>query len=218
MKKTTIVLADDHPIVRDGLRGLLETEPGFNVVAETADGLKAVDLVERLKPDVLIVDVVMPGLDGLEVTRQVSHRSPQTRVIVLSMHADEVYVLRALRNGAVGYILKDSSTADLVQAVCEVIAGRRYLSPPLSERAIEAYIQKAEATTLDGYETLTTREREVLHLTVEGCNNTEIAERLSISPRTVATHRTNMMRKLGLSTQTELISYALKRGIIPMGE
>lgn len=214
MRKTTIVLADDHPIVREGLRGLLETEPGFDVVGETADGLEAVELVERLEPDVLIVDVVMPGLDGLEVTRQVSHRSPHTRVIVLSMHSDEVYVLRALRNGAAAYILKDSSTVDLVQAVCEVTAGRRYLSPPLSERAIEAYIQKAAPTTLDGYETLTTREREVLHLTVEGCSNTQIAERLSISPRTVATHRTNMMRKLGLSTQTELITFALRRGII----
>ncbi len=211
------MLADDHPIVREGLRGLLETEPGFRVIGEAADGREALELVEQLKPDVLIIDIVMPGLNGLEVAWQVSQRLPETRIIVLSMYADEVYVLRALRNGASGYVLKDSSTADLVQAVRNVIAGQRYLSPPLSERAIEAYVEKAKDIP-DLHTVLTGREREVLHLAAEGLNNTEIAERLSISPRTVATHRTNIMRKLGLQTQTDLIRYALRVGIISMEE
>jgi two-component system response regulator NreC len=213
---TTIVLADDHHIVRQGLRTLLEAEPDFRLIGEAGDGLETAQLVERLKPDLLIIDLMMPGLNGLEVTRQVSQRSPHTRVVILSMHANEAYVLEALRNGAAGYVLKDSNVADLVQAVREVVAGRRYLSAPLSERAIEAYLQKAEAATLDPYETLTTREREVLHLVAEGHTNAEIADRLSISPRTAETHRANMMRKLDLRTQTSLIRYALRRGILPI--
>src|SRR5438034_359612 len=158
----------------------------------------------------------MPPRSGLEVARQVRQRAPETRVIVLSMHANEAYVLEALRHGAAAYILKETSSAELVQAIRAVVAGRRYLSRPLSERALAAYAQRAEATPLDLYETLTTREREVLHLAVEGCSNTDIAARLSISPRTAETHRTNLMRKLGLQSQTELVRYALRRGIIPM--
>lgn len=218
MTTATIVLADDHQVVRQGLRALLEAEPDFRLIGEAGDGLETAQLVERLQPDVLIVDLMMPNLNGLEVTRQASQRSPQTRVVILSMHANEAYVLEALRNGAAGYVLKDSSAADLVQAVREVIAGRRYLSPPLSERAIEAYLHKAGAAALDPYETLTTREREVLHLAAEGYTNAEIAARLSISPRTAETHRANMMRKLELRTQTDLIRYALRRGILPMEE
>lgn len=212
----SIVLADDHHVVRQGLRVLLEAEPDFNLIGEAGDGLETARLVERLEPDVLIIDLMMPGLNGLEVTRQVSQRSPQTRVVILSMHANEAYVLEALRNGAAGYVLKDSSAADLVKAVREVVAERRYLSPPLSERAIEAYLHKAQAAELDPYETLTTREREVLHLAAEGHSNAEIAARLSISPRTAETHRANMMRKLELRTQTDLIRFALRRGILPM--
>lgn len=215
MSLTTIVLADDHQVVREGLRALLEAEPDFSVVGEAAEGLEAASLVERLKPHVLVVDLMMPGLSGLEVTRQVRQRSPQTHVVILSMYSTESYVLEALRNGAAGYVIKSSSAADLVSAVREVVAGRRYLSPPLSERAINAYVKKAEATTLDPYETLTTREREILHLVAEGYTSAEIGDRLSISPRTVETHRANLMRKLGLETQTDLIRYALHRGIIP---
>jgi DNA-binding NarL/FixJ family response regulator len=213
---TTIMLADDHKIVRQGLRVLLEAEPDFHLVGEAGDGLEAVQMIERLRPDVLVLDLMMPGLSGIEVARQVSKRSPQTCVIILSMHANEAYVLEALRNGAVGYVLKDSSADELVQAVREVIAGRRFLSSPLSERAIDAYVNKAQETPLDRYETLTAREREVLHLVAEGHTNAEIAERLSISSRTAETHRANMMRKLDLQSQTDLIRYALRRGIIPM--
>ena len=213
---TTIVLADDHHVVRQGLRVLLEGQPDFQLVGEAGDGLEAVQLTERLKPDVLIIDLMMPSLNGLEATRQVSQRSPHTRVVILSMHANEAYVLEALRNGAAGYVLKDSSAADLVHAVREVVAGRRYLSSPLSERAIAAYIQKASDVALDPYEILTNREREVLHLAAEGYTNAEIADQLSISPRTAETHRANLMHKLGLRTHTDLIRYALRRGILPM--
>jgi len=216
MVKTTIVLADDHPIVRQGLRSVLEAEPDLQVIGEAGDGLETMPLVERLRPQVLVLDLLMPGLSGLEIARQVRQRVPETRVIVLSMHANEAYVLEALRHGAAAYVLKDVSSAELVQAVRAVAAGRRYLSRPLSERALEAYAQRAEATTLDLYEMLTTREREVLHLAAEGCSDTDIATRLSISPRTAETHRSNLMRKLGLQSQTELIRYALRRGIIPM--
>ncbi len=213
---TTIVLADDHHVVRQGLRALLETEPDFRVVGETGDGLEATRLVERLQPNMLVLDLMIPGLGGLEVTRLVRQHSPQTQVLILSMHADESYVLEALKNGAIGYVLKDSSAADLVHAVRQGAAGRRYLSPPLSERAIEEYIQKAEAATQDIYETLTTREREVLHLAAEGHTIAAIAARLFISPRTVEAHRANLMRKLGLRTQTDLIRYALRRGILEL--
>jgi DNA-binding NarL/FixJ family response regulator len=216
MTKTRIVLADDHPVVRHGVRSLLQAEPDFAVVGEASNGLETVQLVEKLQPEVLVVDLMIPGLNGLEVTRQVKQRLPQTRVVVLSMHANEPYVLEALKNGASGYVLKDSSGTDLVLAVKQVLGGQRYLSPPLSERAVEAYLQRSQDTAFDPYDALTEREREVLHLAAEGLSNPDIAARLSISPRTVETHRANLMRKLGLKTQTDLIRYALKRGILPM--
>ncbi len=158
----------------------------------------------------------MPGLDGLEVTRQAHDLSPLTRVIVLSMHSNEAYVLQALRNGAVGYVLKESSVAELAQAARTVAAGRRYLSTALSERAIEAYVEKARAAELDAYETLSGREREVLQLAAEGHSSAEIAARLFISPRTVETHRANLMCKLDLHSQTDLVRYALQRGGLPL--
>lgn len=215
MSRTTIVLADDHVVVRQGLRALLEAEPDFAIVGEAADGLEVADLVERLKADVLILDLMLPGLNGLEVTRQVQQRSPQARIVVLSMYANEAYVLEALRNGAGAYVLKEASAADLVHAIREVMAGRRYLSPPLSESAIELYVQKAKAAPRDSYEALTTREREVLQLAAEGQSNPGIADRLGISVRTVETHRANLMHKLDLRSQTDLVRYALRRGILP---
>jgi two-component system, NarL family, response regulator NreC len=213
---TTIILADDHHLVRQGLRALLEVEPDFKMVAEAGNGLEALQLVEQLNPDVLVLDLMMPGLNGLEVTRQLSKRSPKTGIVILSMYANEAYVLEALANGASAYVLKDSNSNDLVHAVREVAAGRRYLSPPLSDRAIEVYQARAKAATLDRYETLTTREREVLQLIAEGHTNTDIASKLGISARTVETHRSNLMHKLVLHTQADLIRYALRRGIIPM--
>ncbi len=215
MNEVTIILADDHHIVRQGVKALLESEPGFSVVGEASDGLKAVELATKLKPRVLVVDLMMPGLNGLEVTRQVTKACPNTKVVVLSMYMNEPYVIEALRNGAFGYVLKESNISDLIHAVHEVSKGRHYLGPPLSERAMEAYLEKTRDTSLDLYETLSTREREVLHLAIEGYSNAEIAARLFISPRTAETHRANMMRKLSLHTQTDLIKYALKKGIIP---
>lgn len=212
----TIVLADDHHVVRQGLRALLKAEADFSVVGEAGDGLAALQLVEQLKPNVLLLDLMMPGLNGLEVCRQLSKHSPNTHIVVLSMYSNEAYVLEALGNGASAYVLKDSSSVDLVHAVREVAAGRRYLSPPLSDRAIEVYQEKAKAASLDKYETLTTREREVMQLSAEGHTSTEIAARLGISSRTAETHRSNLMHKLGLHTQADLIRYALRRGIIPL--
>jgi two-component system, NarL family, response regulator NreC len=210
---TTIALADDHALIREGLRTVLDVEPDWFVVGEAADGLEAIDLVDRLRPDVLIVDLMLPNLSGLEVIRQVRRRAPQTHIIALSMHTNESYVLAALRNGAEAYVLKDAGSADIIQAVREVLVGRRYLSPPLSQYALETYIEKAKGAPLDPYETLTTREREVLHLVAQGETTLAIAARLVLSPRTVETHRTNLMRKLRLRTQIDLLRYALQRGI-----
>ncbi|MBO0798794.1 MAG: response regulator transcription factor [Blastocatellia bacterium] len=212
----SIMLADDHPIVRQGLKALLESEQNFHLVGEVGDGLEAVRLAIRLKPDVLITDVMMPGLNGLEVTRQVTKSLPQTKVVILSMYTDDSYVLEALKNGAAGYVLKDSQAADLVQAVREVAAGKKYLSPPLSEREIELYAQRFESVPSDPYELLTTREREVLQLVAEGRTSSEIAQQLFISPRTAEGHRANLMRKLGMQNNAELVRYALKRGIVPL--
>ncbi len=216
MSPTTIVVADDHYVVRQGLRTLLEAEATFSIVGEASDGLEAVSLVATLKPAVLIVDLMMPGLAGLDVIRQAKHQSPQTRVVVLSMHASESYVMEALHNGADAYVLKNASGGDLVHAVHEAADGRRYLSAPLTERAIEAYAERVNGTPVDRYEALTTREREVLHLAAEGHNHQSVAARLGISPRTAEVHRANLMRKLGLHNQTELIRYALRRGIVTL--
>ena len=215
MSRTTIVLADDHSLVRQGLRALLEAETDFAIVGEAADGLEVPDLVERVKADVLVLDLMLHGLNGLEVTRQVQQRSPQTRMVVLSMYANEAYVLEALRNGALAYVLKEASATELIRAIRAAMAGRRYLSAPLSESAIELYVQKAKAAPRDPYEALTTREREVLQLAAEGQSNPEIANRLGISVRTVETHRANLMHKLDLHSQTDLVRYALWRGIVP---
>ena len=211
---TSIVLADDHTIVRQGLRLLLEAEPDFSIVGEASDGLEVAGLGDRLRPDVLVLDLMMPGISGLEVTRNVCQQFPETRVVILSMHADESYVLAALKNGAAAYVLKDAGADDLLQAVREVVQGRRYLSSPFSQVGIDTYTKRAESTPLDVYDTLTSREREVLHLTAEGYSSTDVSGVLSISPRTAEAHRANLMRKLGFHSQADLIRYALRRGII----
>jgi DNA-binding NarL/FixJ family response regulator len=213
---TTIVLADDHPIVRRGLRTLLEAETDFQVVGEAGDGIEAVRLTERLKPDVVVVDLMMPGMTGLEVTRQVASRVPRTQIIVLSMYDSDAYVREAVRGGAGGYVLKEASPSDLVSAVRAVAGGQRYLSPALSQRAVEAYVERARAAPPTPHETLSNREREVLKLAAEGRTSTEIAERLNLSPRTVETHRASLLRKLGLRSQSDLIRYAIRQGILPL--
>jgi DNA-binding NarL/FixJ family response regulator len=220
----TIVLADDHVIVRQGLRALLESDPNFVVVGEAADGLEAVELVKRRKPMVLITDLMMPGLDGLAITRKLSRLKSDTRVIILSMYGDQAYVLTALKSGAAGYIVKESCGAELFQAMREVVAGRRYLSPAVSEASIGSFssmgtiLQKAQTGSLEVHDKLTVRERKVLQLVVEGASGSDIGSRLKMSSRTVESHRANCMRKLGLHTPQDLIRYALQRGSLPRDE
>lgn len=210
----TILLADDHQIVRQGLRKLLEEQNGFLVVGETGDGLEAVTLVETLRPQILVVDIVMPGLNGLDVIRSVRQRSGNTRIIVLSMHSNEAYVVEALRNGASGYLLKESSSTELIRAIQAVVTGNRYLTAALGEHALDLYYDKVGHAISDPYELLTERERQVLHLAAEGCSNAEIGDRLSIGVRTVETHRANLMQKLRLKNQNELLRYATQRGLL----
>jgi DNA-binding NarL/FixJ family response regulator len=210
----TLLLADDHPIVRQGLKHLLEAESNLKVVGEASSGLQAVQLTEKIKPRVLIVDIMMPELNGLEVLKQVKERSPATSCIVLSMQSADVYVVEALKAGALGYVLKETGPSELVQAVQQVIQGRRYLSPRISERLIDVLIETNHKPPSDPYQTLTNREREVLQMAAEGLSSAEIARRLSISPRTAELHRGRMMHKLGLRSQTDLIRYAFKRGIL----
>ena len=212
----TIVLAEDHHMVRQGLKLVLEQEKNFRLVGEASDGLEAIRLVETVKPGVLVLDLMIPRLHGLDVTRHVRKNCPATRVIILSMHADEPYVMEALRNGAAGYVLKDSTGGDLVKAVREVNAGKRYLSPTLAERAVNGYLEKPGESDLDIYDTLTNRERLVLQLAAEGNTSGEIATKLFISPRTAETHRANLMRKLGLRSQTDLVRFAIRKKVIPM--
>ena len=213
MSATTILVADDHPIVRQGLRTLLEAEPDLAVVGEASDGLEAVRSAERLRPHVLVVDVLMPGLNGLEVAREVA-RGRGTRVVVLTMHNAPTYVERAFRYGATSYVLKDSTGTELVHAVRETAQGRRYLSPVLPPP--EPPVARGHGAVVDPYDLLTSRERTVFQLTAEGFTAAAIGERLFIGRRTVETHRVNLMQKLALRTQSELIRYAVRRGVLPI--
>ena len=211
------VLADDHPIVRQGLRTLLENKGRCQVVGEAANGLEAIDLITDLQPDLAVLDVQLPDLGGLEVARRARDQAPGTRIIMLSMHGDEPYVLDALAHGALGYVLKESATTDLLAAVDAALAGQRFLSSPLTARAVDAYARESANITRppDRYDLLTNREREVLQLAVQGLSNQEIGGRLAISPRTAETHRANLQRKLGLQGQTDLVRYAMERGLLP---
>jgi two-component system, NarL family, response regulator NreC len=214
----TILLADDHPFVRKGVRALLEAEADFSVIGEAEDGLQVVQMAEKLRPDILIVDMMMPNLNGLEVLKQVSRRSPKTRKIVLSMHSADPYVVEAFRSGASGYILKDSAPDELINAIRQVLLDIKYLSPKLAERLAGLLTESAQNAVHDKYESLTNREREVFQMASEGKTASEIANILSISPRTAELHRSNLMNKLGLHNQIELIRFAIKRGILPMDE
>jgi len=211
--KHTVVLAEDHQLVRQGLKALLQAEPDLEVVGEAADGVEAMELTRRLQPDVLVLDLMIPRLFGVDVIRQVRQSARKTKIVVLSMHADESFVRESLRAGAYGYVLKESSAEELTRAVRAALAGRRHLSPPLADRAIELFAFP-EGGAEDPLASLTVRERLVLQLAAEGMTNKEIAEKLHISPRTAETHRTHLMQKLQLRTQTDLVRFAIRKGLM----
>ena len=208
-----VVLADDHPLVREGLRSLLEADPEFSVVGQAGDGAEVPALVDEHRPDVVVLDLMMPGRSGLDVTRDLAQHPDRPPVLILSMHESEAYVFEALRSGAAGYVLKQAPAAELALGIRAVASGVRYLSPPLTERALEAYVRRAGGEP-DPYDTLTAREREVLALAAEGHSNAEIATRLFISRRTVETHRARAMHKLGLRSHVELVLFGVRRGIV----
>jgi two-component system response regulator NreC len=210
-----IVLADDHTIIRSGLRLLLERQPDFKVVAEAEDGRQAVQLVAKHHPDVVILDIGMPQLNGIEATRQIVAQESHPNVVILSMHSDESYVLRALKAGARAYILKNAAEADLIRAVQAVSEGKSFFSPVISKMLLEDYMRQVrEKEVEDTYDLLTPREREILQLIAEGKTNKEIATILGLSPHTVETHRGNILEKLNLHSVPELILYAVRKGII----
>jgi two-component system, NarL family, response regulator NreC len=212
--KTSILLADDHQVIIDGLKALLSGEPDMEVIGQATDGLQVLPKVLELKPEIVVLDLMMPGLGGLEVARQLRDRAPATKVIVLSMHSNDAYVVEALRNGAAGYVLKQAEARALVDAIRTVRGGTRYLSPPLSEEKLERWEMDAKAAPFDPYDTLSTREREVLQLAAEGLTSAAIGERLAIGKRTVETHRANLQRKLGVRTQADLVRFAVKKGLV----
>ena len=210
-----IALADDHIVLRAGLKSLLERQRDFEVVAEASDGRELLRLVEEFSPDVVITDIGMPRFNGTEATSQIVAKFPQTRVIVLSMHSDEAYVLRALKAGARGYLVKESAEADLMTAVRTVHAGKAFFSPSVSALLVEDYVRQMRARGVeDSYELLSSREREVLQLIAEGQSNKDIAQSLSLSVYTVETHRGNLLQKLNLHSVPELILYAVRKGVI----
>jgi DNA-binding NarL/FixJ family response regulator len=210
-----IVLADDHTIMRNGLRLLLERQSDFVVVGEAANGREALDLTSREKPDVVIMDIGMPVLNGVEAAKRITEAQSKTAVIILSMHSDESYILRALKNGARGYLLKDSAEADLIGAVRAVASGKAFFSPAVSKVLAEDYLrQMRQKDVEDSYELLTSRERELLQLIAEGRSAKEIAHELNLSPHTVDTHRGNIMQKLNVHSIPELILYAVRKGFI----
>src|SRR5262249_53886049 len=215
MATIRILLADDHTLVREGLRKIIEAQPGWTVVGEAADGREAVRQTLDLKPDLIVMDLAMPQLSGVDAIQQIVRRLPATRVLVLSMHADEVYVTRALRAGAHGYLLKDSAGTDLLRAVAALIQHKSFFSPAVSRVMLDDYMrQLAERGIMDRYDTLSEREREVFQLIAEGRVNKEIAEILHLSPSTVETHRARIMEKLDVHSAVEIVLYAVRKGII----
>lgn len=210
-----ILLADDHAILREGVRALLEDQPDMSVVGEAADGRQAVDMASGLQPDVIVMDIGMPLLNGLEATRRIKRDLPQAAVLVLTMHDNEEYVSQILSAGASGYVLKQAASSELVMAIRAVASGQSYLSPAVTRFLIEGYIgQRTPAPAADPFDTLTNREREVFQLVAEGHTNIQIAKLLNISLKTVKAHRSNLMQKLGLHDRGELIKVAIQRGII----
>jgi DNA-binding NarL/FixJ family response regulator len=217
MDSIQVLLVEDHTIVRKGLRALLECESDMRVVGEAEDGRQALEQVQQLLPDVVLMDIGMPGLNGLEATRQIKHQFPKTKVVVLTMHTNAEYVFNVLQAGASGYLIKQAATEEVIAAIRAVYHGESFLSPSISTKVIEEYLRRAGKTELaDPYERLTSREREVLQLIAEGRSTQEIAALLYVSGKTVETHRARLMEKLDIHTIAELTQYAIRKGIIEL--
>jgi two-component system, NarL family, response regulator NreC len=214
-KQIRILLADDHNVMRRGLRLLLENQPGFSVVGEASDGRQAVEQAAATQPDVAVLDIAMPNLSGIEAAQRITSTLPHTGIVILSMHSDEGYVLRALKAGAKGYLLKDSAEDDLIEAIKAVHQGKAFFSPEISNMLVEDYMREIKTRgTGDSYELLSSREREILQLVAEGKSNKDIATALNLSLYTVETHRRNLQEKLNLHSLAELILYAVRKGVI----
>ncbi|MGH9220357.1 MAG: response regulator [Vicinamibacterales bacterium] len=215
MPKIRLLIGDDHTLMRQGLRKILEERPEWEVVAEVGDGRDAVRRCLELKPDVAVLDVAMPLLNGIDATKQIVRKVPETRVLVLSMHSDEAYVTRALQAGATGYMLKDSAGKDLLKGIASVASGQAYFSPAIARLMLDDYVRRvAGSGVVDRYETLSEREREIFQLIAEARTNKEVAELLEISPATVETHRARILQKLDIHNTAELVLYAVRRGVI----
>ena len=215
MARLRILLADDHTIVRQGLRKILEAQPEWTVVAEASDGRETVRLATELQPDVVVLDIGMPLLNGIEATRQIVRRVPALGVVILSMHSDETYILQALQAGARAYLLKDSADTDLIRGVTAAAAGKSFFSPVVARVMLDDYLRHlSQKGIVDRYEALSEREREVFQLIAEGHSNKEIADLLSVSPSTIDTHRTHILQKLDVHSTAELVLYAVRRGVI----
>lgn len=213
MAKAKVLLVEDHVVLRQGLKALFADEPDIEIVGEASDGRKALQDVPELQPDIVLMDISMPGLNGIEATRRIQQHYPQVKVVVLSMHANEEYVFQVLQAGASGYVLKQADSSEVLIAIRAALAGGSFLSPPISRAIIDDYIRRAKARGQDKrLNRLTAREREVLQLLAEGLPNRKIAQQLGISVKTVESHRSNMMSKLGLKNKTELVRYALRKG------
>lgn len=212
----TVILADDHRIFRDGLRPLLDRQPDFEVVAEAEDGLETLEMVWEHKPDILVLDISMPKLNGIEVTRRVVSEFPQCKIVILSMHADRRFVLETLKAGASGYLLKESSFKELLSALRAAVNGQIHLSEQISGTVIKEYLSIAKQSAGSAFSLLSAREREVLQMLAEGKSNKEIASQLNISVKTIETHRKNIMEKLNIHTVAELTKYAIREGITPL--
>jgi DNA-binding NarL/FixJ family response regulator len=215
-QKVRIVIAEDHTILREGLRLLLSSNPNFEVVGEAGDGREAIRCAEKFKPDLILTDLSMPRMNGMEAIREIKKQSPRTKILVLTVHKTEEYILATLKAGANGYILKDSTHAELMIAVKNVLSGKHYISPGISEKVIEGYLEGRKTLKIrTSWETLTQREREILKLIAEGYKNKEIADDLCISVKTVEKHRANLMEKLNLHNVQALTAFAIEKGLIP---
>ncbi len=213
--KIRILLADDHTILRAGLKMMLNAQPDMEIVGEAQDGRQAVQEAQRLQPDIILMDITMPDMNGIEATKQIKKLSPEGKILILTMHEHDEYIFQALRAGASGYMLKEAADTDLISAIHIIQSGQFYLSPTAQSVMVGDYLQRLRTgEEKDSYSSLTEREREILKLVAEGHTNNQIAERLVISPKTVDTHRTHIMDKLNLHSRAELVKYAMRRGLL----